>query len=204
MPFSFIRTFTSVLMTIPPLPADSDEELLARMARGDNEAFYVFYLRYKDAVFNTCLAYLQHPEDAEEITQDVFLTVHQKAFGFQGKSRVATWVYRIAINQSLNKLQQRRRQNIFSHAYAQTPDVADFRHPGILLENREKAAYLFQAIQSLADAQKTAFILCYIEALPQQEVADIMDLSLKAVESLLQRAKKKLRKKIISRYPEGN
>lgn len=191
-------------MNIPPLPTDSDEELLARMVSGDREAFYAFYLRYKDPVFNTCLAYLQHPEDAEEITQDVFLTVHQKAFGFQGKSRVATWVYRIAINQSLNKLQQRHRRNVFNDASAQAPDATDFRHPGILLENREKAAYLFQAIQSLAHAQKTAFILRYIEGLPQQEVANIMEISVKAVESLLQRAKSNLRKKIISHYPEGN
>ena len=79
----------------------------------------------------------------------------------------------------------------------------DFKHPGILLENQEKASYLFAAINELAETQKTAFILTYIEGLPQQEVASIMDNSVKSVESLLQRAKTNLKKKLISMYPEG-
>lgn len=77
-------------------------------------------------------------------------------------------------------------------------------HPGVLLENKEKSKYLFKAIDSLDEKQRTAFILSYIESLPRQEVADIMDTTLKSVESLLQRAKANLRKKIAAIYPEGN
>lgn len=80
----------------------------------------------------------------------------------------------------------------------------DFQHPGVLLENKEKAQYLFSVIETLAEAQKTAFILSFVEGLPRQEVADIMETSLKSVESLLQRAKANLKKKLIEIYPEGN
>lgn len=72
----------------------------------------------------------------------------------------------------------------------------DFVHPGVLAENREKAGYLFKAIYSLPENQKTAFVLTHIEDLPQKEVAEIMDMTVKAVESLLQRAKANLRKQL--------
>jgi RNA polymerase sigma-70 factor (ECF subfamily) len=79
-------------------------------------------------------------------------------------------------------------------------EPADFDHPGVQLEHKEEAQELFHQIDSLAENQKTAFILVYIEQLPQQEVATIMNTSVKAVESLLQRAKSKLRQNINFHY----
>ena len=76
----------------------------------------------------------------------------------------------------------------------------DFEHPGIKLEQKESARLLFAAIRSLPERQKTVFVLAHIEELPQKEIADIMDLSVKGVESLLQRAKINLRKKLASFY----
>lgn len=77
-----------------------------------------------------------------------------------------------------------------------------FDHPGIQLERRENARFLFAAIDTLPENQKTAFILAHIEELPQKEIAAIMSLSLKAVESLLQRSKAALRKKLAAVYPK--
>ena len=79
--------------------------------------------------------------------------------------------------------------------------VSDFKHPGIDLEHQENLSIIFKGIDLLPDNQKTAFILSFIEDLPRQEVADIMELSLKAVESLLQRGKKKLRESLEKHYP---
>jgi RNA polymerase sigma-70 factor (ECF subfamily) len=78
------------------------------------------------------------------------------------------------------------------------PEKADFVHPGVLAEQRERAAYLFKAIAQLPENQKTAFVLSHVEDLSQKEVAAVMEISVKAVESLLQRAKGNLRK-----YLEG-
>lgn len=80
-------------------------------------------------------------------------------------------------------------------------DTTDFIHPGLLLENKEKGQLLFKVIDTLPDSQKTAFILSYVEDLPRQEVADIMEATLKSVESLLQRAKNNLRQKLEKDYP---
>jgi RNA polymerase sigma-70 factor (ECF subfamily) len=153
-------------------------------------------------VYNTALCYLQNIEESEEITQDVFLTIFNKAASFKGNSKVSTWVYRITINKALNQIEKRNRRPICDSQLKENHRV-DFEHPGVLLEQKEKSKYLFAVIDTLAETQKTAFILSYVENLPRQEVANIMKTSLKSVESLLQRAKTNLKKKLICIYPEG-
>ena len=157
---------------------------------------------YKNKVYNTAIGYLQNVEDAEEITQDVFLTIFQKADTFKGNSKTSTWIYRITINKSLNQIEKRKTR---PHSGTEIQDFhkIEFNHPGGILENQEKMEYLFAAINTLAEKQKTSFILSYVEGLPRQEVADIMKTTLKSIESLLQRAKINLRKILISVYPEG-
>lgn len=186
-------------------------ELLALMARGSEAALAELYAFFKNRVYNTALSFLQDTADAEEVTQDVFVKIHQSAARFEGKSSVSTWVYRITVNQSLSRLSFRNRQKRFGWIVRfaqeggpqqQTPDIPHFDHPGVLLEQKENARMLFKAIKSLPEQQKTAFILSFIEELPRQEVATVMDISLKAVESLLQRAKVNLRKKLEEFFPD--
>jgi RNA polymerase sigma factor (sigma-70 family) len=193
-----VVTFIFVAPRIPMLP----EELLQHISNGDNAAFRQLYELFKDRVFNTCLSYLQQHEEAEEATQDVFIEVHHSAAKFKGNSSVATWVYRIAVNKCLDRIRYRGRQKRFafiSGLFSNTSgeliyDPPTFDHPGIVAENKEKARILFGAIRQLPENQQTAFILKQAEGLSQREVASIMNISEKAVESLLQRAKMALRK----------
>lgn len=178
------------------------QELIKNIAKGDKKAFYDLYLLYKNKVYNTALGYLQNIEEAEELTQDVFITIFNKADTFKGKSQLSTWIYRITVNKAINQIDRRKRRPQLDKEIKDYHKV-DFQHPGVVLENKENAKYLFAVIDTLAETQKTAFILSYVEGLPQQEVADIMEKSLKSVESLLQRAKTNLKKKLISIYPEG-
>ncbi len=177
-------------------------KIVGQIALGDQKAFHDLYLLYKDKVYNTALGYLQNVEDAEEILQDVFLTIYEKAHTFKGDAKVSTWIYRITVNKSLNQIDKRQRRPTANNEVQEYHKI-NFEHPGILLENQENAKLLFSAIDTLIENQKTAFILSYVEGLPQQEVSDIMETSLKSVESLLQRAKTNLKKKLISYYPEG-
>ncbi|MBT8244145.1 RNA polymerase sigma factor [Winogradskyella sp.] len=188
-------------MTSHKAQKNPNKLLIKRVAKGNQEAFGQIYLLYKNKVYNTAISYLQNVEEAEEITQDVFVTIFNKASSFKGKSKLSTWVYRITINKALNQIDKRNRR---PKPTKEIEDYhrADFNHPGVILENKEKATYLFSMIDTLKETQKTAFILSYIEGLPRQEVADIMKISLKAMESLLQRAKINLRKKLIAIYPE--
>ncbi|MCB0669412.1 MAG: RNA polymerase sigma factor [Saprospiraceae bacterium] len=179
----------------------SDQNWVAGLTGGQLQTFRDLYDLFSDKVYNTALSYTQNTVDAEEVTQEVFIRIFQKASQFKGDSTLSTWIYRISVNTSLNFLRKKRRFLFFKTGEAEI-DQPDFQHPGVLLENKEEATYLFKTIATLPESQKTAFILSYIEHLPRQEVADIMDLSLKAVESLLQRGKNNLRKKLEKFYPD--
>jgi RNA polymerase sigma factor (sigma-70 family) len=159
--------------------------------------------QHQHLVFNLCLHYLQNRQDAEEATQDVFVKIHAKLSSFEGKSSLKTWVYRIAVNHCLDLLRTRKRQNnlaFITHLFlgkTETPlEVPHFDHPGVLLEDKEALENLFQKMNQLPENQKTALILRYLDDLSPPEIAEIMGVSLKAIESLLQRAKQNLEKRL--------
>lgn len=174
--------------------------LIKGIIEKDRESFAKLYALYSEKVYNTAISYVQNVNEAEEITQDVFTNIFRNAEKFRGDSSLSTWIYRIAVNTSLNYVKKKKRLS-FKKTHEHEGDYPDFDHPGVILENKENAALIFSIINSLAQAQKTAFILSYIEELPRKEVADVMEISLKAVESLLQRAKKNLREKLEKHYP---
>ena len=182
------------------MTAPTDEQLLADIAAGDVAALRTLYHRHHRRMYNTALGYLQVPADAEEVTQDVFTKVWRAAASFEAGSKVTTWMYRIAVNTALTAMRRRKRRSIF-RPLAPRHDPPDFRHPGARLEDAEALSGLFAAVYRLPPSQQTAFLLSYVEELPRQQVADVMDTSLKAVESLLMRAKKKLRTHLRTSYP---
>lgn len=146
---------------------------------------------------------VQDMDAAEDIAQEVFVTVFRNILSFKEQANISTWIYKITVNKCLDHLRAATRQKrggIFSRHTGDMDAAAnaapDFVHPGVVAENREKAKFLFRAIAILPENQKTAFILTHVEDLPQKEVAEIMNMSLKAVESLLQRAKANLRKQL--------
>lgn len=121
---------------------------------------------------------------------------------------MTTWIYRITVNKCLDFLRKKNRKKRFgfmmelfhTDSGEVSIDKAHFDHPGILMEKKENARLLFAAIDLLKENQKTAFVLFHIEELSQKEIAEIMELSPKAVESLIQRAKAVLREKLGNYY----
>jgi len=170
-------------------------------------SFPEIYEQYKNKVFNTVLSYLQNTEDAEEITQDVFVEIHRSKGSFEAKSALSTWIYRIAINKSLDLIKSKNRKkrftflsSLFDDAGNIQHDPANFYHPGVQLENKEKSMILFKAINAIPEKQKTAFILSKIEDLSYNEIAAVMQTSVSSVESLLFRAKQSLQKELSNYY----
>ena len=179
---------------------DSNLLLLQNISKGDQVAFHKLYNLFGDKVYNIAISYTKNVQEAEEITQDVFVKIHQNAGKFKGDSKVSTWVYRITVNTALNAVKKHKKFK--GHNELTESDSVDFVHPGVKLENKENSKLLFKIIDHLPDQQKTAFILSYIDGLPRQEVADVMEKSLKSVESLLQRAKTKLKIELKNLYPD--
>lgn len=163
--------------------------------------FETIYHQHKVLVYNLALHYVQNRHDAEEITQDVFLAVHDHLADFAHRSNIKTWLYRITINKSLDLIRAQaaqKRSFLSKMLRIDAPnthfDVSHFDHPGVQMEQREEIERIFKAINTLTEQQKTAIILLRIEALAQKEVAVIMQLQEGAVESLYQRGKKNLQK----------
>lgn len=162
------------------------------------------YKMHNKMVYNLALNYVQNMEDAEEITQDVFVSVFQSLNSFQENSSLRTWMYRITINKSLDFLKSKQRKKRFalltSLFFDNSNDLKhnppEYNHPGVLLEHKEALGKLFKVINELPNKQKTALILHKIEQKSQSEVAEIMNISCKAAESLIQRAKTNLSKKL--------
>lgn len=173
-----------------------------------NEQFEAVYDEFKQLVYNLALNYTQHADDAQDITQDVFIKVYRHYEKHDSaKSSLKTWIYQITINHCLDFIRSKKSKKRFgfisslfnSESNEPITDAADFFHPGIAAEDKEELQQLLMLINELPGSQKTALILSKIEDRSQKEVAEIMNTSVKAVESLLQRAKQTLAKKIDDR-----
>ena len=185
----------------------SESELIVLLQQGAEEAFKRVVDLYQDMVYNTILSIVQNETDAEDVTQDVFVQVHQSAGSFKGDSKFSTWLYRIAITKALDHEKRKKRkkrfafvQSLFGEKDETENHPVEFNHPGVLLENKEKAGELFKALQQIPNNQRIAFTLNKIEGLNNHEIAAIMNISFYAVESLLARAKNILKKKLTNYY----
>jgi RNA polymerase sigma-70 factor (ECF subfamily) len=159
-------------------------------------------------VYNLALSYLHNAEDAEEVTQDVFIKIFESLHKFEDKSTIKTWIYRITINHSLDFLRKKKSKKRFfifgkkSENELEIRNHSDFEHPGILLENKEDAKILFTAIGTLPENQQTAFILSKVDGLKNQEIAEIMQLSISSIESLVFRARNNLKEILAIKFEE--
>ena len=161
--------------------------------------FEQLYSEHHKMVYNLALQYVQNIEDAEEITQDVFVKVHDNINSFKNQASLKTWIYRITINKSLDyiKAKNTQKRSFISSMFSLNDEnfkfqPSNFNHPGIELDQKESCQNIFDAINHLSDNQKTAIILLKIEDKSQAETAEIMNLNVKALESLFQRAKRNL------------
>jgi RNA polymerase sigma-70 factor (ECF subfamily) len=185
----------------------NEQELVGRLKTGDESAFRFMVTSWQDMVYNTALGFVQNEMDAEDVAQEVFVKAFESIAGFKGESKLSTWLYRITVTKCLDLIRSKKRKKRF--AFVQSlwgrndelvVDPADFHHPGVAAEKRQQAAALFKAVESLPEQQKIAFVLTKLEGLGHKEVGDIMGTTVPAVESLLQRAKNNLKKKLENEY----
>lgn len=181
--------------------------MITDLQKGSQSAFRYLVENFQSKVFNTVLSIVQNNEEAEDVSQEVFIEVFESVGKFKGEAKLSTWIYRIATTKSLEahrKKKANKRFAFLTSLFGENDEVihhpADFEHPGIVLENKERAKVLFIHINQLPDNQKVAFTLCNIEGLSYQEISEVMQLSLSSVESLLFRAKTNLRKTLKDHY----
>jgi len=186
----------------------SHPDIIARLKQGDTAVFSEVVNEWQDMVYNTAISIVQSEPDAEDITQEVFVQLHESLASLRGEAMLSTWLYRVTINKALDNEKKKNRQKRGGLLKAffitnENEEPGHFEHPGVLAENKEKATVLFNALKKLPDSQRIAFILHKIEGRSYNEIAEITGNTLMAVESLLARAKKNL-KKILRTWYEKN
>lgn len=146
-------------------------------------------------------------EDAEDITQDVFIEAYKHIRSFREGAHIKTWLFRIALNKCYDHIKYSKRQKrhgimqpLFDKDDNPIELPSNFAHPGITIENKEHAIALYGALASLPENQKTAFTLYEMQGMDYKQIAETMGMSLSAVESLLSRARAGLRKKLHTYY----
>jgi RNA polymerase sigma factor (sigma-70 family) len=181
--------------------------LIEQLKQGDEAAFKTIVETWQNMVYNTAIGIVQNAEDAEDITQEVFVQVYQSVSSFKGDSKFSTWLYRIAITKSLDHERRKKRKkrvafvkSLFGEESQAVIHPPDFNHPGVVLDKKEDAATFFSVINKLPENQRIAFTLHKLEGLSYQEVSEVMKTTLSSVESLMHRAKNNLRKNLEEHY----
>lgn len=191
-----------------PMPDGYEDRLVARLKQRDEAAFNELIRLYQGRVFRLVFRMLGDRAEAEDLAQEVFITVFKKIDGFRGDSLLSTWLYRVATNQAKNRikyLQRRARgkkkefDEIAEHdavASATMNPTSPVARPDEMVEAYQKEQILQAAIDSLDDEHKTLIVLRDIENLSYEEIQSITGLAEGTVKSRLHRARHALRDKV--------
>lgn len=191
---------TGVDESAPAAVEDDDRAVLARVAGGDVEAFASLVERYQERLLRVCTRMLGDREEARDAAQEAFLKAFRAAADYRPRGQVYTWLYRIAVNGCLNRLRRRRVVRFLSlSAPAETGDdapafdpAADAPGPDDELESRRRWQRARRAIAALPPNQRAVLVLARFEGLSYQEIAEVLGITLGAVESRLVRAMRNL------------
>ena len=180
-----------------------DRVLMERVREGDEEAFRQIVEKYREQIFRLSFRYVANQQDAEEVTQDVFIRLYRSAANYQPGAKLFTYLYRITVNLSLNKIRDRKWNRYVSWegltAQPRNRLVEDSSgNPEDQMESQERQRLIREAIDALPASQRTAVILKRYNELSYEEIARIMNCSISAVEARLHRAKLNLQKKLKS------
>jgi RNA polymerase sigma-70 factor, ECF subfamily len=193
------------------MPPKSDRELVDAARAGDADAFGVLVRRYQKRIYRLAVHLLRNSAEAEDVTQDTFVRAYGALARFDGRSEPFTWMYRIAVNLSLNQIRSRK-----NNRRATTTD--DPRIEGLLIErrgshadpsalsaDRELALALCDGLDDLSESLRTTLVLVSVDGLSHTEAAEVLGCPEGTIAWRVHEARKKLRAYLEKRgYSEGS
>ena len=196
-------------MAFDALSEVSDEALLVLYANGDSSGARLLTLRLVPLILGYAARLLNDRAEAEDVAQEAMLRLWRVAPDWrQGEAKISTWLYRVTTNLCTDRLRLRMRRNVV--ALDDAPDMADVALGAVaVLIEADRMAALNAALTSLPDRQREAVVMRHIEGLSNPEIADVMDIGIEAVESLISRGKRALVANLAKRqeelgYEKGN
>lgn len=186
----------------------TNNELLDGLRKGLPSAFRQLVEDHQRKVINICFRFVNQREQAEDLAQETFVEVHRSVSSFRGESSLSTWIHRIAVSKSVDHVRRkgRTKRGGLLKRFLRLDDEADqvpspsSDRPDSQLEEKERHRVLQQALDNLPKNQRVAFVLSKYDGMSYQEIADLLKLSLSAVESLIHRAKGSLQKSLAKYY----
>ena len=178
----------------------NEKQLIENILNGDRNLFSFIVKQYQERVFRLVIGFLHEKEEAEDITQEIFIKTFQSLHKFRGEAAFSTWLYRIAVTTSLTHIERKKRKNFIINVGEKLQLLkhkSHFETDSEYPEIEELDLAIKNAIDSLTEKQRTAFVLQKYEELSQKEIAEIMHTTEGAIEQHLQRAKQNLQKKLI-------
>ncbi len=177
-----------------------DHSLCRKVAGGDDEAFESLVVRYQDRVFSFCLRLLGDKAEAEDVAQDVFLTVYRNAGSFRGEAAFSTWILRIAKNQSLNRIKYlerrgrsgRRSLDDVGEERLYRPEDAERGRPDTMVEGGQTAELVQKAISTLGEEHRVVLVLRDVEDMSYEEISAATGLPVGTVKSRIHRGRSQL------------
>jgi len=177
----------------------SDNELLAYLQQGDHQAFSILVDRHAEKFYRLAFRFLHSQDLSQDVVQDAFLSLweHPERWRPERNAQFTTWFYRIIVNRSLDFLKKKKRPTLdeTTHRDSELTRYDSSPQESQLLDG-EQHHQLMTAIALLPKNQQIAINLCFFEDMSNKKAAEIMDISLKALQSLIMRAKSNIRKQL--------
>lgn len=194
------------------LEREEDEILVREFKEGNLEAYDKIVERYQKKIYGLSFNLCRNQMDAQDVTQEVLLTLFRKIETFQGKSAFSSWVYRITLNATYMRLRSKKKEpNVSIDDLMPSLNGAGYQQEKIqdwsedtesLLFDNETRETIQKAVDLLPEKEKVVFILRDVEGLSTEKVSGILDLTIPAVKSRLHRARLFLRKKLSNYFEE--
>lgn len=170
-----------------------EQELILRLRNGDARAFVELVEEYRDLIFTLGVRMLTNREDAEEVSQDVFLKVHASLHRFKGESKLSTWIYRIAYNACLDKIKRNKRETLYLESREPWEvEVGVLDNAFERMVQRERSAMIKACLAKLSAEDAGILTLFYYGEMTLLELEKIMGLSANTLKVRLFRARKRL------------
>lgn len=187
-----------------------DEELIELILKGNTELYAELISRYQNKVYSTAYSYTRDYEEARDLAQEIFIKIYNNLTGFQYKSQFSTYLYRVAVNRCIDWARKKKLNAVSAVFYHddENVDIYDFiadyeSNPEEILLKQENSNFIRQEINKLPEIYSTVMIMYYFQDFSPQEIADILKVPRKTIDTRLFRARNLIKKRLIKKPDFG-